>query len=105
MNNAAENRRKKALLIVNPCAGKNRTRSDLGEIINAFPDGVFDFTIKYTTCQGDAVNIARDFAEGHDLVICCGGDGTLNETINGLMSAGANIPIGYLPMGSTNDLG
>lgn len=38
MNNAAENRRKKALLIVNPCAGKNRTRSDLGEIINAFPD-------------------------------------------------------------------
>ena len=104
MNNAAENRRKKALLIVNPCAGKNRTRSDLGEIINAFPDGVFDFTIKYTTCQGDAVNIARDFAEGHDLVICCGGDGTLNETINGLMSAGANIPIGYLPMGSTNDL-
>ena len=62
---------KKQLLIVNPCAGKNRTRSDLGEIINAFPDGVFDFTIKYTTCQGDAVNIARDFAEGHDLVICC----------------------------------
>lgn len=104
MNNAAENRRKKALLIVNPCAGKNRTRSDLGEIVNAFPDGVFDFTIKYTTCQGDAVNIAHDFAEGHDLVICCGGDGTLNETINGLMSAGANIPIGYLPMGSTNDL-
>ena len=104
MNNAAENRRKKALLIVNPCAGKNRTRSDLSEIVNAFPDGVFDFTIKYTTCQGDAVNIARDFAEGHDLVICCGGDGTLNETINGLMSAGANIPIGYLPMGSTNDL-
>ena len=96
--------RKKALLIVNPCAGKNRTRSDLGEIVNAFPDGVFDFTIKYTTCQGDAVNIAHDFAEGHDLVICCGGDGTLNETINGLMSAGANIPIGYLPMGSTNDL-
>ena len=81
MNNAAENRRKKALLIVNPCAGKNRTRSDLGEIVNAFPDGVFDFTIKYTTCQGDAVNIARDFAEGHDLVICCGGDGTLNETL------------------------
>lgn len=37
MNNAAENRRKKALLIVNPCAGKNRTRSDLGEIVNAFP--------------------------------------------------------------------
>ena len=73
MNNAAENRRKKALLIVNPCAGKNRTRSDLGEIVNAFPDGVFDFTIKYTTCQGDAVNIARGFAEGHDLVICCGG--------------------------------
>ena len=65
---------------------------------------IFDFTIKYTTCQGDAVNIARDFAEGHDLAICCRGGGTRNETINGLISAGANIPIGYLPMGSANDL-
>ena len=72
--------------------------------MDAFPDGVFDFTIKYTTCQGDAINIARDFAREHDLVICCGGDGTLNETINGLMSAGVSVPIGYLPMGSTNDL-
>ena len=105
MNSTTERRRrKKALLIVNPCAGKNRTRANLSEIVDAFPDGVFDFTIKYTTCQGDAINIARDFAREHDLVICCGGDGTLNETINGLMSAGVSVPIGYLPMGSTNDL-
>ena len=106
MNNVAENRRKKALLIVNPCAGKNRTRSDLGEIVNAFPDGVFDFTIKYTTCQGDAVNIARDFAEGHDLVICCGGDGTLNEAVSGLMQLPADKrpPLGYIPGGTVNDV-
>ena len=93
MNSTTERRRKKALLIVNPCAGKNRTRANLSEIVDAFPDGVFDFTIKYTTCQGDAINIARDFAREHDLVICCGGDGTLNETINGLMSAGVSVPV------------
>lgn len=104
MNSTTERRGKKALLIVNPCAGKNRTRANLSEIVDAFPDGAFDFTIKYTTCQGDAINIARNFAREHDLVICCGGDGTLNETINGLMSAGVSVPIGYLPMGSTNDL-
>ena len=104
MNSTTERRRRKALLIVNPCAGKNRTRANLSEILDAFPDGAFDFTIKYTTCQGDAINIARNFAREHDLVICCGGDGTLNETINGLMSAGVSVPIGYLPMGSTNDL-
>lgn len=69
MNSTTERRRKKALLIVNPCAGKNRTRANLSEIVDAFPDGVFDFTIKYTTCQGDAINIARDFAREHDLVI------------------------------------
>ena len=49
MNSTTERRRKKALLIVNPCAGKNRTRANLSEIVDAFPDGVFDFTIKYTT--------------------------------------------------------
>lgn len=96
--------RKRALLIINPCAGRNASRKDLNEIIEAFPDGVFDFTIKYTTCRGDAVNITESLAKEHDIVICCGGDGTLNETINGLMLSGCDIPIGYIPMGSTNDL-
>ena len=103
MNSTTERRRKKALLIVNPCAGKNRTRANLSEIVDAFPDGVFDFTIKYTTCQGDAINIARDFAREHDLVICCGGDGTLNETLCGLMTLPQRPPVGYIPHGSTND--
>ena len=105
MNSTTERRRKKALLIVNPCAGKNRTRANLSEIVDAFPDGVFDFTIKYTTCQGDAINIARDFAREHDLVICCGGDGTLNETVNGIMRLPREKrpPLSYLPGGSTND--
>ena len=48
--------------------------------------------------------LAERFGGDFDLVVCHGGDGTLNETINGLMSAGVSVPIGYLPMGSTNDL-
>jgi len=38
-----------------------------------------------------------------DLVVCCGGDGTFNETCTGLLEAGLQIPIGYIPAGSTND--
>ncbi len=105
MNDISKKRgRKRALLIINPCAGRNASRKNLDEIVKAFPDGVFDFTIKYTTCRGDAVNITKTLAPEHDTVICCGGDGTLNETINGLMQSGCNKPIGYIPMGSTNDL-
>lgn len=98
--------KKKALLIINPRAGKDSTRHSAEEIIaKVDPDGtLFEFTVKETTCSGDATNLAKEFCPGHDLVICCGGDGTLNETINGVMLLGNRIPIGYLPMGSTNDL-
>lgn len=103
-NTSKEQVRKRALLIINPCAGKNAKRKSLSEIVEAFPDGVFDFTVKHTACRGDAVDIAKSLAPEHDIVICCGGDGTLNETINRLMLSGCNRPIGYIPMGSTNDL-
>ena len=45
----------------------------------------------------------KDLAPGMDLVVCCGGDGTFNETISGMLESGLNIPLGYIPAGSTND--
>ncbi|MCI6771478.1 MAG: YegS/Rv2252/BmrU family lipid kinase, partial [Oscillospiraceae bacterium] len=57
-----------------------------------------------TTCQGDATNIVRKNYDDKQLVVCCGGDGTLNETINGVMDMPNRLPIGYIPTGSTNDL-
>ena len=53
--------------------------------------------------QGDAAEIVRNTAPRVDLVVCCGGAGTFNETITGVLQSGAAVPIGYIPAGSTND--
>lgn len=95
---------KNVLLIKNPRAGKDSKRINTGVIINAFKEHDIECFEKTTTCQGDAVNIAQKYASSYDAVICCGGDGTYNEVINGMMLSGADNPIIYLPCGSTNDL-
>ena len=59
--------------------------------------------MKATTCQGDATNIVKNDLADHDIVVCCGGDGTLNETINGVMDMPRRVPIGYVPSGTTCD--
>ncbi len=99
-----EDNRKKVLLIVNPCAGKNKSRTGTFDIVDKFSDDEYEFTVRTTTCQGDATNIVKRELPGKDLVICCGGDGTLNETINGVMDMPKRVPIGYVPTGTTCDL-
>lgn len=94
---------KRVLMIINPRAGKNSKRLDTGEIVKAFQNRDIECFEKTTTCQGDAVRIAEKYSAEYDAIVCCGGDGTYNEVINGMMKAGANIPIIYLPYGSTND--
>lgn len=97
-------KKKKVLLIVNPCSGKTKSRAGTFDIVDKFSKSDYEFSIHSTKCQGDATNIVRDELEGHDLVVCCGGDGTLNETINGVIDMPKRVPIGYLPAGTTNDL-
>lgn len=96
--------KKKALLIVNPCAGKNKSRAGTFDIVDRLSREDYEFDAKTTTCQGDATEIVKKYIDGNDLVICCGGDGTLNETINGIMQLSRRVPVGYIPTGSTNDL-
>lgn len=95
---------KNVLLVVNPCSGKTRTRSSAEDIIKEFPEDEYDFSVHNTTCRGDATRIVKEHYDDMDMVICCGGDGTLNETINGVMDMVERKPIGYIPMGTTNDL-
>ena len=95
---------KKALLIFNPCSGKNSSRASTEEIIESFEGSGLEFTVRETTCSGDATNIVKNELQDHDLVICSGGDGTLNETINGVMDMPRRAPIGYIPAGTTNDI-
>lgn len=99
-----EQAKKQVLLIVNPCAGRTSTRVSALDIVNHFPSEAYTFEIHNTKGHGDATQLVKDFAADKDLVICCGGDGTLNETINGVMDLPRRIPIGYIPTGSTNDL-
>ena len=95
--------KKKVLLIVNPCAGKTKSRISSADIIEKFSEKDYEFTMKATTCQGDATNIVKNDLADHDIVVCCGGDGTLNETINGVMDMPRRVPIGYVPSGTTCD--
>ncbi len=96
--------KKKVLLIVNPCAGRNKSRAGTFDIVDGFSKNDYKFSIHTTTCQGDATNIVKRELGDHDMVVCCGGDGTLNETINGVMDMPRRVPIGYIPTGTTCDL-
>ena len=97
--------KKKVLLITNPCAGKSKSRISATEVMAKFPEDEYEFTLKATTCRGDATNIVKENLKDHNMVVCCGGDGTLNETINGIMDMPRRAPIGYVPTGTTCDLG
>lgn len=99
-----DKKKRKVLLIVNPCAGRTKSRAGTFEIVNKFSNNDFEFSVQTTTCRGDATNIVKKHYEGKDLIVCCGGDGTLNETINGVMDLPNRVPVGYIPSGSTNDL-
>ena len=94
---------KRMLFIVNPCAGKRRVKRFLADILEIFNRAGFRVEVHMTAAQGDAAQIVQERAAEHSMVVCAGGDGTLNETITGLLRSGVDIPIGYIPCGSTND--
>ena len=94
---------KKMLFVLNPCAGMRKGAKALADILAVFNRADYDVRVYVTAGQGDAVDAVRKLAEGMDLVVCCGGDGTFNETTTGLIRANLDIPVGYIPAGSTND--
>ena len=95
---------KKILLIINPKAGMTQQRYNVFDIIEAFCKKDCVTTTLTTLKEGDAVRLVLENVKNHDMVVCSGGDGTLNETVSALMRSGVNIPIGYIPSGSTNDM-
>ena len=94
---------KRLHLIINPNAGTRQGRRFLPEIISAFNRAEYLTSVYVTEKRGDAVSFARAHAGKADLIVACGGDGTLNEVITGLQLGGHKTPLGYIPCGSTND--
>ena len=94
---------RKLLLIMNPFAGQKKANKVLPEILMLFTEAGFEINISMTTGPGAAAQLAAERGGMADLVVCCGGDGTLNETIAGLLDAGLDVPVGYIPSGTTND--
>ena len=95
---------KKLLLIVNPCSGKAKMRTALFGVVEIFAKADFDVTVYPTKEREDATKkVASLKSEDFDLIVACGGDGTQNEVITGLMESGADIPIGYIPAGTLNE--
>lgn len=94
---------KRLLLIMNPAAGVRRANRHLTDIVALFNAHGYMCTVFCTAGRGDATRISRENARDYDLVVCVGGDGTLNEVLGGMIEGQAHTPIGYIPAGSTND--
>ena len=91
------------LFIFNPRSGKGQIRNKLMDIIDVFVKGGYEVVVHPTQGAKDAEKMAKIMAEEVDLIVCSGGDGTLDEVVTGLMEIGASVPLGYIPAGSTND--
>ena len=94
---------KKMLFIMNPFAGQRKANRYLADILTLFNRADYDVTVYMTAGPGDGARMVKEKAAEMDAVVCCGGDGTFNETISGLLQAGVDVPVGYIPAGSTND--
>ena len=94
---------KKLLFVYNPHSGVQTITRRLGATAELFTEAGYDVTVHPTLFAGDCRDTVQRLAEGFDRVVCAGGDGIHNEAVNGLMSAGADMPYGYIPCGSTND--
>lgn len=95
---------KRLLFIYNPHAGKELLKPRLSDIIDIFVKAGYEVVIYPTQSYRDAYRKVREAeTQEYDLVVCSGGDGTLDEVVTGMMSREKRVPIGYIPTGTTND--
>ena len=94
---------KKMLFGMNPYAGTRKANRYLADMLSIFNRAGYTVITHMTDGPGNGAAVVEQMAPQMDLVVCCGGDGTFNEVINGVLRSGADTPIGYIPAGSTND--
>ena len=95
---------KRLTMIVNPRAGRRGFSRALGPALEIFDAAGYRLEVCFTQYSGHGRKLAAEHAAGSDLLVCMGGDGTLSEVVSGLMDVQARPQLGYIPMGSTNDM-
>ena len=94
---------KRMLFIYNPRSGKGVVRDQLSYILEEFSRDDYEIVVHPTVEPKDATRITQEFGDAFDLIVCSGGDGTLDEVVTGMQTGRFTRPLGYIPAGSTND--
>lgn len=95
---------KKLLFVFNPNSGKGQIKNHLLEIVKLFSNDGYEVTVYPTKAEKDGYRHILKNIGRYDRLVCSGGDGTLNETVNAVLESGrSDVPIGYIPSGTTND--
>lgn len=94
---------KRLLFVINPRSGKGRIKNKLMDVVDIFVKKGYRVETYITQCPLDAKRQVISRGRGADLIVCSGGDGTLNEVISGIMELKKTPALGYIPAGSTND--
>ena len=95
---------KKLLLIVNPCSGRAKMYTELLKVVEILSAADYAVTVYPTKYKGDATEyVSKLFDNDYSTIVVCGGDGTLNEVITGIMQAKLSTPLGYIPSGTLNE--
>ena len=95
---------KNLMLIINPNAGKGGYKNNLAEALKTLDNGGYRTTLYFTSAPGEATELVRHFANKYDALACMGGVGTLSEVVSGMVKLSSPPPLGYFPMGTTNDV-
>ena len=94
---------KRLLFIYNPMAGKGMIRNSLSYILEEFSGNGYEVVVHPTVGAKDATRVVQECGDSFDMIVCSGGDGTLDEVVTGMQTGRFMRPIGYIPTGSTND--
>ena len=96
---------KRMLFIYNPNAGKGLLKAKLSDVLDIMVKAGYELVVYPTQNYKDAYRKVVHMDNGYDIIVCSGGDGTLDEVVTGMMKRDKEdrIPIGYIPTGTTND--
>lgn len=93
----------KLFFVYNPMSGRGQIRNKLFDIINVFSEAGYEITVHPTRAPKDATAVVAELSDTYDLVVCSGGDGTMDEVVEGMMRRKKKLPLGYIPSGTVND--